>query len=437
MVSRDRSKEIYEKYDKFTPGGIHSNIRYFAPHPIYFTKGSGARLWDVDGNEYIDCVINNAALILGHGDPKVTEAVKAQVESGLTCGVESELSYKVSQMIAEMVPCAECVRLSNSGTEAVMKAIMLARTYTGRDSIMKLEGGYDGWYDSAMVSYAPDPKKAGPRHAPKSIPEPVGGLLKDAMKHTLVMPFNDLHSSESLIKRYRRKLAAVIVEPIMFNVGCALPKDGYLKGLKEITEANDVPLIFDEVISGFRVAPGGAQEYYGVKPDLATFAKAIANGFPISAVAGREDILRMSAPGGKTGYGGVYNGSHVSLAAASATLQQLRDGKVQNYLNHTTEDLANGFKAIAEEVGVNARLQGLGGQFQVYFTDREVVDYRSAKSSNAAEFKTFQKAMLGQGFYFLPLPLTHHGISYSHKKAEIEAILSGMRTALTEVKSAS
>jgi glutamate-1-semialdehyde 2,1-aminomutase len=433
MISRDRSKEIYEKYNRISPGGIHSNIRFFDPHPIYFTRAKGPRIWDVDGNEYIDCVINMAGLILGHADPKVIEAVKAQVESGLTCGVESELSLKVSEMLAGMIPCAECVRLSNTGTEAVMKAIMLARAFTGRDSIMKLEGGYDGWYDSAMVSVKPDLRKAGRREAPRAVPEALG-ILNDAVKHTLVMPFNDLDAAMKLIKRNRRKLAAVIVEPIMFNVGCALPKNGYLKGLKEITEANDVLLIFDEVISGFRVAPGGAQEYFGVKPDLATFAKAIANGFPLSAVAGREDIMRISAPGGKTGYAGVYNGSHVSLAAASATLEQLKDGHVQKYLNDATVELMKGFNSIAEELGVNARLQGLGGQFQVYFTDREVVDFRSAMRSDTTLFRAFQRAMLNKGFYFLPLPLFHHGISYAHQKPEIEAILKAMRASLEQIK---
>jgi glutamate-1-semialdehyde 2,1-aminomutase len=208
----------------------------------------------------------------------------------------------------------------------------------------------------------------------------------------------------------------------MYNVGCALPNEGYLQGLREVTESKDIPLIFDEVISGFRVAPGGAQEYYRVKPDLVTLAKAIANGFPMSAVAGREDVMRSSAPGGKTGYGGVYNGSQVCLAAASATLGQLKDGHVQNYLNKTSEDLKSGLREIAEELDVKVRLQSLGGLFQVYFTDLEVVDYRSAKRSDSAQFRAFQRAMLGQGFYFLPLPLTHHGISYAHQKAEIEDI---------------
>jgi glutamate-1-semialdehyde 2,1-aminomutase len=378
--------------------------------------------------------MNNAGLILGHGDQKVIDAVKAQVESGLTCGVESELSYNVCKTLAEMIPCGECVRLSNSGTEAVMKAIMLARTYTGKQSIMKLEGGYDGWYDSAMVSYSPDVKKAGPSRTPKSVPEHVGGLLRDATKHTFAMPFNDLASCEKLIKLHRRELAAVVVEPIMFNVGCALPKEGYLKGLREITESIDVPLVFDEVISGFRVAPGGAQQYYSVKPDLATFAKAIGNGFPISAVAGREDIMRLSAPGGKTGYGGVYNGSHVCLAAATATLDQLRDGHVQNYLNQTTKQMEESFDAIAREQRVNARLQGLGGQFQVYFTEREVIDYRSAKTSDARLFMQFHESMLGQRFYFLPLPTTHHGISYAHQKKEIDELMNGIRNALTKTK---
>ena len=432
-ASIGRSKEIYESINRLVPGGTHSNIRFMPPHPLWFSRAKGSRIWDVDGNEYVDCVINMSALILGHGDERVSRAVKEQIDTGLTCGVETELNVKVAETIREMVPCAESVKFSNSGTEAVMKATMIARGYTGKQKIAKLEGGYNGWHDSAAISHKPDLRKAGPRSRPRGVPENLG-LLRSATKSTIVMPFNDLESAERIIKRHRRQLAAVILEPIMFNIGCACPEEGYLKGLKEVTDDNDVLLIFDEIISGFRVAPGGAQEYYDVVPDLATFAKAIANGYPMSAVAGRADVMKVTEPGGKVGWAGVYNSSQVCVAASLATLEALRDGKIQSRLNEESADLEKRFAELAEEEHVTARLQALGGQFQVYFTDEKVRDYRTAAKCDAKRFGIFQGQMLREGIYTLPIPLFHHGIVAAHSQDDFERIIDGMRSGLQKVR---
>jgi glutamate-1-semialdehyde 2,1-aminomutase len=332
-----------------------------------------------------------------------------------------------------MVPCAESVKFSNSGTEAVMKAMMIARGYTGRQKIVKLEGGYNGWHDSAAISHKPNLRKAGPRSRPRGVPENLG-LLKTATRSTIVMPFNDLESAEKIIKKNRKELAAVIIEPIMFNVGCACPEPGYLKGLKEITTDNDVLLIFDEIISGFRVAPGGAQEYYGVTPDMATFAKAIANGFPMSAVAGRRDVMRVTEPGGKVGWAGVYNSSQVSVAASLTTLEALKNGDIQRNLNDRSVDLEKRFAGLAEELHISARLQSLGGQFQVYFTNEEVTDYRTAAKADSERFKVFQAEMLREGVYALPITLFHHGIVAAHSENDLEGILAAMRGGLQRVK---
>ena len=428
-----RSRSLYQRIDAIVPGGTHSNIRFFDPHPLWFARAKGSRIWDVDGNEYVDCVINMSGLILGHGDERVTKVVKEQLESGMTCGVETELNIRAAEMINQMVPCAESVKFSNSGTEAVMKAMMIARGYTGRQKIVKLEGGYNGWHDSAAISHKPSLRKAGPRNAPRGVPENLG-LLRTAMKSTIVMPFNDLESAERIIRKNRRELAAVIIEPIMFNVGCACPGDGYLKGLKEITSDNDVLLIFDEIISGFRVAPGGAQEYYGVTPDLATFAKAIANGFPMSAVAGRADVMRVTEPGGKVGWAGVYNSSQVCVAASIATLELLKSGEIQRRLNDQSAELEKRFQKQAEEEGVSARLQALGGQFQVYFTDEEVTDYRTAAKADLERFRVFQAEMFREGIYTLPITLFHHGIVAAHSNEDLETILAAMETGLRRVK---
>lgn len=430
-----RSKEIYERINRLVPGGTHSNIRFMPPHPLWFSHAKGSRIWDVDGNEYVDCVINMSALILGHRDERVSEAVKKQIDTGLTCGVETELNIKVAETIKEIVPCAESVKFSNSGTEAVMKAMMIARGYTGKQKIVKLEGGYNGWHDSAAISHKPDLKRAGPSNRPRGVPENLG-LLRSATKSTIVMPFNDLESAKKIIKRNRRELAAVILEPIMFNIGCACPEEGYLKGLKEITDDNAVLLIFDEIISGFRVAPGGAQEYYGVVPDLATFAKAIANGYPMSAVAGRADVMKVTEPGGKVGWAGVYNSSQVSVAACLATLDSLRDGKIQSKLNEESAYLEKRFAELAEEEHIPARLQALGGQFQVYFTDEEVRDYRTAAKCDSKRFRIFQGQMLREGIYTLPIPLFHHGIVAAHSREDLERIIDAIRSGLQKVRQA-
>ena len=432
LLNTYQSKSCFEKIRSRVPGGIHSNIRYMEPYPIWFSRAKGGKIWDVDGNEFVDCVINMSALILGHGDESVTRAVKEQVESGLTCGVETELSVRVAEQIARMVPCAECVKFSNSGTEAVAKALMIARAYTGRQKILKLEGGYNGWQDSVAVSSKPNLRKAGSSRRPISVGENQG-LLKAAVDATLVMPFNDLEIAETLIKKHRKDLAAVIIEPIMFNLGCVRPKDGYLRALKEITDRNGVLLIFDEVISGFRVAPGGAQEYYGVAPDLATFAKAIANGFPMSAVAGRADVMDTTSPTGKAGWAGVYNGSQVSIAASHATLEKLADGEVQRRLNTQCEELEKRFSELARDVKVPAQLAGLGGQFQVYFTDKKITDYRSACKADPGRFKAFQGELMRKGIYTLPIPLFHHGLVAAHNQQDMEKITSGMHGALIKV----
>lgn len=426
-MSKAESELLFQRANLVAPGGVHSNIRSFEPYPIFFSKGEGSRLWDVDGNEYLDCVVNYGACILGHGHPDVVEAVKGQLESGLTCGVETELSVKLAERLSQMIPCGECVKFSNTGTEAVMKSLMIARGYTGRNKTVKIDGGYNGWYDCVATNSAP-PKTGG--HETELTPVPsTGGILEDAWKNTLLIPFNNIEAAESVIKKNKKDVAALIVEPVQFNLGCVTPKHGYLESLREITQENDVLLIFDEVISGFRMAPGGAQEYYGVTPDLATFGKAVANGFPLSLVTGREDIMKITKPGGKVSYAGLYNGSQASLAASLATASILSKGEVQKHLQKCTAHLVKGFNEISANV---ARLQGLAGQFQVYFADHEVVDYRTARAVDIESFLTFQKVWMQNRIYSLPLVRFHHGVSAAHSEEDIDIILQVSSEALEE-----
>ncbi|MGA3404942.1 MAG: aspartate aminotransferase family protein [Candidatus Bathyarchaeia archaeon] len=428
-----KSKGIYEEIrQRLVPGGVHSNIRFMEPHPLWFSRAKGSRIWDVDGNEYIDCVINMAGLILGHGDERVTQAVRNQIDQGLTCGMETELNVQVAKRLNAMIPCAESVKFSNTGTEAVMKAIMIARGYSGKQAIIKIEGGYNGWQDTVAVSFNPDLKKAGPRKRPRAVPENQG-ILRKAVSSTIVMPYNDLETAHRLIKKNRKTLAAVLVEPVAFNMGCVRPLEGYLKGLREITNRYGILLIFDEIISGFRVAPGGGQEYYGVTPDLATFAKAIANGYPMSAVAGQADVMEVSGPHRKVGWAGVYNGSQASVAASSATLEAIKDGEVQRKLNNESNELEKRFAELAREEKVTARLQGLGGQFQVYFTDEPVTDYRSACKADQSKFNVFREHMLNEGIFMLPGRFFHHGLVEAHSPHDLDQIVSAMRGGLQKV----
>ncbi len=424
-----KSERLYESTKRIVPGGVHTNFKYMYPHPLYFSKAKGSRLWDVDGNEYIDCVVGFGPCILGHGHPKVTEAVRTQLESGLTVGLETELNVKVSKKLAELVPSAETVRFSNTGTEAVMHSIHIARGFTGRNKIVKIEGCYNGWYDDVLVSYHPPPKLTGPEISPDPIPDS-GGIIA---KNTLVVPFNNSAAVEKIIKRNRDEIAAIIMEPVMMNIGCALPKDGYLKAIRETTEDNDILLVFDEVRTGFRVAPGGAQEYYGITPDLTVFAKAIANGFPLSAVVGRKDVMKVTDPvEGRVLYAGTYNANQIAVAAADATLEQLRDGTVQERLNKSTFELIKRFDETVKSKKLSARLQGIGGNFQAYFVDSEVTDYRSTYRLDVSKYARFQKAMFDENIYFWPNHLFCHGISASHDKTDIEEISNAMSVALSK-----
>jgi glutamate-1-semialdehyde 2,1-aminomutase len=433
------SKVLYESARRVITGGVHSGVRFQEPHPIYFKRAKGSRIWDVDENEYIDCIVNMGACVLGHGDSKVLDAVAAQLSTGLTAGLESELSVRAAEGISQLVPSAEIVKFSNTGTEAVMHAIQIARGFTGKNRIIKIEGGYDGWYDFTLVSVHPRSEETGPAEAPAAV-SGSRGISTAATKETIVIPYNNLGAAETLVRKFAKEAAALIVEPVAFNMGCVLPKEGYLNGLREITECHDVLLIFDEVISGFRMAPGGAQSYYKVTPDLSVFGKAIANGFPVSAVVGKKEIMEITDPKkGKVAFMGTYNASQASLAACDASVRQLADGKVQSHLHRASEILVKGFDEAARAVGVAARMQGIGGKFQVYFTNHEVTDYRSAALSDEEKYAAFQKAMVSRGIYFyhgasFPTHLFHHGVSYAHSDEDLKTILRAAEESLGEMK---
>ena len=430
------SKRVFETGRKLVPGGVNSGFRYRDPFPLYFSRAEGSRLWDIDDNEYLDFLVANGACILGHKDPLVTKAVEVQLQTGLTSSLETELSIEVAELLHEMIPSAESVKLSNTGTEAVMHAFQIARGFTGKNVIIKTEGSYHGWQDEAHLSVHPalrDNKTPG-EISTAAEPE-TGGYVRSAPENILVVPFNNAAAVEKCLRENRGRVAAMILEPIMFNSGCILPKDGYLQELREIASKYGVLLIFDEVITGFRTAPGGAQEYYGVTPDLSVFGKAIANGFPLSAVMGAEEVMKVTAPGtGRVAFSGTYNGSQPSLAASKACLQQLKDGVVQRKLHADSKTLVKRFEEAASLTSVKARLQSMSGQFQVYFTDEPVTDYASAARADKAKYSLLCDRLLSSGMLFHQSYLFHHGVSKAHSQADLEKLGDTFGSILREMR---
>jgi glutamate-1-semialdehyde 2,1-aminomutase len=433
------SEELFRSSKILVPGGVHSGFRYRDPYPIYFNRANGSKVWDIDGNEYLDCLVGNGSCILGHADKAVLKAVHAQLDTGLTVSLESELSIQVAELLHEMVPSAESVKLSNTGSEAVMHAFQIARGYSHRNTIVKTEGCYHGWQDEVHVSI--HPKLSEDQRTPSDVstsPVPESdGYAAAALEGIAVIPYNDAGAFEKYVREHKDQVAALIMEPVLFNSGCILPEPEYLHELYELTQKYGILLIFDEVITGFRLAPGGAQQLYSVTPDISVFGKAIANGFPLSAVVGREDVMRVTSPKtGKVGFSGTYNANQPSLAASKACLEQLRDGKIQKKLSEDSKLLRKRFDEIKEDTGVNALLQSIGGQFQIYFTgDEKVTDYKSAARSNFKNYAIFSESLFRSGLLFHQSYLFHHGTSLAHSPEDMDKITSAFRSALEQVTS--
>ncbi|MEM0443721.1 MAG: aspartate aminotransferase family protein [Candidatus Caldarchaeum sp.] len=432
MASLRKSGDHFKAVSRIMPGGVSSNLRFYHPHPIYFKRAEGPYIWDLDENRYVDCVIGHSGVILGHKYPKVLEAVFSAVETGLTTSYETELAYRVAKLIHETVPSAEMVRFACTGSEAVAKAVVMAKGYTGRDWLVKCEGEYHGWYDPVHVSLFPSLDKAGPDHSPTPVVETKGMMA--GVEKTLVVPYNDAEALERVLRDRHSEIACVVMEPVAHGMGVVPPKHDYLKQVRETTEKYDVLLVFDEIISGFRSAAGGAQQYYGVKPDLTTLGKAMSNGFPLSAVAGVEDVMMVSAPNtGKVSYSGTFNGYQLALAAAEATINEIRTADVPQYLHKATNMLVESFNRLASDLGVAARAQGLAGQFQNYFTAKPVYNYRDAVMSDDQMYRFFRESLLEDGVFYLPYKVFHHGLTYSHRDAELKHILEAYANALDKL----
>lgn len=434
LLELRRSEAIYEEAKTILPVGASSNVRIYKhePFPIIFDHGKGSRVWDVDGNEYIDYLLAYGPLILGHCYPSVVNAIREQIQKGTMFGTTTELEVEVAKKIASMVPGAEMVSFSNSGTEATMEAVRIARAFTGRDKILKFEGHYHGHHDYVLFSVESPSTVAGLEVAPTKLPFYPG--IPEGISNTVtVAPWNNLAALERTLKKYANDIAAVIMEPVVGSSGVIPPADGYLKGVRELTQKCDVLLIFDEILTGFRIAKGGAQEYYGVTADLACFAKALGNGAPIAAITGRKDVMGMIGPG-KIGYGGTYNANPLSLAVCKATLDVLskNDGEAFSRMNSMTKKLMDGLQHACDRTGHDAVVQGVGPMFQLYFTRlKKISTYRQSLQCDYEKFKDFREMMLERGVYFHPDGTERLMLSAVHTNEDIEKTLAAAEDCLS------
>jgi len=431
-----RSFALYEEARRHLPAGASSNVRVYAhdPFPILFQRGQGSRIWDVDGNQYVDLLSSYGATVLGHAHPALREAVSRQLENGSMLGTTTELEIEVAKKLESVVPCAEMVSFSNTGTEATMESIRIARAFTGRDKILKFEGHYHGHHDYVLFSVESPSVVAGLEQAPSKLPYYPG--IPDGISRTVVVaPWNDPAALERVLKRNANDLAAIITEPVMGSAGVIPPKDDYLKSVRELADKYDVLLIFDEVLTGFRIAPGGAQEFYGVKPDIACYAKALGGGTPIAAVAGRKDVMGMIGPG-KIGYGGTYNGNSMCLAAASATLDELLrdDGAAFKHLHLTGAEIVEGLRELMKRYDQNGIVQGIGPMFQLYFTEaKRILNYRHTLQSDFSKFRDFRNLMFHKGVYLHPDGSERMMITTAHQRNDVEWILAAAEDSLMQL----
>jgi glutamate-1-semialdehyde 2,1-aminomutase len=439
MTSRAKSKALFSEALKYIPGGVNSPVRAFRAvggQPFFVNRAKGAHVWDVDGNELIDYVLTWGPAILGHAHPKIIAAVKAAANHGTSFGIPNPFEVTMAKLICALVPSVQKVRMCNSGTEACMSAIRLARGFTKRDKIIKFDGCYHGHVDSLLV-------KAGSGALTFGHPDSAG-VPAAFTQHTIVLPFNDVEAVKAAFAANKKQIAGIIVEPVPGNAGLYLPKPGYLEFLSEVTKANGALLIFDEVMTGFRLAPGGAQERFGIKPDLTCLGKIIGGGLPVGAFGGRADIMDWLAPLGPVYQAGTLSGNPLAMAAGITVLELLSEGRVtrvpkkkpeaksgrrgtppseMNVYNRLEElggQLEAGMKAAAKSAGVPMTFNRCGSMFCAYFTGQPVWSLADAMKSDRARFAQFFHGMLAEGTYLAPSQFEAGFISAAHSKTDIE-----------------
>jgi glutamate-1-semialdehyde 2,1-aminomutase len=419
---------LFERAQSLMPGGVNSPVRAFKAvggTPFFVAKGEGCYLWDVDGNRFIDFVCSWGPLILGHAHPEVVAAVKEAVERGTTYGAPTELEVALAEKIQQAFPSMEMLRLVNSGTEATMSAIRAARGYTGRKKIVKFEGCYHGHADYLLV-------KAGSGAATFGIPDSAG-VPEGTAQDTIVLPYNDIKALNETVDTMGEEIAAVIVEPIAGNMGVVLPKPEFLAALRQQTEKRGIVLIFDEVITGFRVAYGGAQSLYGIKPDMTCLGKIVGGGFPLAAYGGRKEIMQTVAPLGPVYQAGTLSGNPVAVTAGLKTLEILERDNPYPELERRTKQLTQVISEAAKEAGVPVQINQIASMFTVFFTDQPVVDYASARRSDTQRYARFFHALLERGVYFPPSQFEASFLSTAHDDEALSFAQEAVRSAMKAI----
>jgi glutamate-1-semialdehyde 2,1-aminomutase len=419
-----RSQQLYRRAREVIPGGVNSPVRNYSPYPLFVASAEGSKFKTVDSQEYLDYCMAYGALIDGHANAEIIDAVEQALEKGSIFGQPTEREVELAELIASMLPSMKMVRLVNSGTEATMHAIRLARAFTEKKKILKFEGGFHGSNDSVLVKAGSGATLLG---SPSS-----EGVPNEVAKNTLVSRFNDEKISDKIIRDHSSELAAVIVEPVLGNVGPVLPKPGFLETLRKVTEENEVLLIFDEVITGFRLSIGGAQELYKIRPDLTILGKVLGGGLPLSAFGGRRDIMEKLAPIGPVYQAGTYSGNPVSVSAALAALQSLkkRGGQVYSRLEKMGDRMRRGIGDHLESASLVAQVNGVGSMFQLFFTERPVTDYHSAKSADIRKYEKYFHSLLASRIFVPPSQFETCFLSTAHTEDELDSTLDTIGAAV-------
>jgi glutamate-1-semialdehyde 2,1-aminomutase len=427
-MNRKKSIVLYHRALRFIPGGVNSPVRAFKAigiPPTFIHHAKGAKIWDVDGNEYIDYVGSWGPMILGHAHPKITTVLKKAAPQGTSFGAPTPLEVELATKVKRAFPSMELMRMVSSGTEAVMSAIRVARGYTGRNKIIKFGGCYHGHGDSLLV-------KAGSGATTFGIPDSLG-IPEDLAKHTLTANYNDLESVKSLARQYPGQIACIIVEPVAGNMGVVLPEKGFLEGLRKICDEQGILLLFDEVITGFRVAYGGAQEFYNIKADLTCLGKIIGGGLPVGCYGGKEAIMEKVAPLGGIYQAGTLSGNPLAMTAGMKTLELLRPKTIYQDLEKKTSYLVEAISKNAEERGLPLTINQTIGMFTLFFTEGPVRDYRTAKMSDTKRFATFFIEMMEQGIYLPPSQFEAWFLSLAHTQKDLDRTIEACDEAFKKI----
>ncbi|MDG1277696.1 MAG: glutamate-1-semialdehyde 2,1-aminomutase [Algoriphagus sp.] len=423
------SKRLFAHAQNFIPGGVNSPVRAFRAvggDPLFIKKANGAFIYDEDDNEYIELINSWGPMILGHNNPMIREAVIKAMEDGTSFGAPTAKEVEIAELIVSMVPSVEKVRMVNSGTEATMSAIRVARGFTGRDKFIKMEGHYHGHGDSFLIAAGSGAMTMGNPDSP--------GVTKGTAKDTLLAPYNDLQAIERLVEANKGEIAALILEPVPGNMGLCLPLPGYLEGLREICTREGIVLIFDEVMTGFRLAKGGAQELYGVTPDMTTLGKIIGGGMPVGAYGGKKEIMEFVSPAGPVYQAGTLSGNPIAMAAGLTMLNYLNEhSEVYAKLNHIGTKLSEGIMKINESMDFGFTVNRLGSMYSFFFSTEPVIDFESAKKSNTVLFGKYFQAMLHRGVYLAPSQFESLFLSTALSDDLIDRILNAHQESLKEI----